>query len=503
MHLTAIVLTAALLAAQPDAKAEVRARAIAPFLDAQTVAVAHADLTRLDIDKIKPLIDLLGFRERDTKDGGAPDVHGVLSALVKAGAKEMFLVASLADIPGQPPFAVVPVRDGADDKAIAAALKQGKVFDATGRFGTAVVGGGKNTIARLQELKPVPRPEVARGFAAAGDSAVRVVVMPTADLRRTFEEVFATLPKELGGGPGKVLTRGVVWAALGADLSPQPSLRLVIQSADAAAAKELGSVIERMLETVSHEKGAREVFPDIDKLRSSLTPKVENDRLSLTVDEKTIAAVAGPLLTRTEGAAVRGDSANKLKQIGLAMHNYHDTHRAFPPAFSRDKQGKPLLSWRVHVLPFLDQEALYKEFRLNEPWDSEHNQKLIARMPAVYRGANQKLADEGRTPFVVPVGAATIFTGGPKGLRVAEVSDGTSHTALAVEADDAHAVIWTKPDDLKFDPKQPQAGLAEYKPGGFAILMGDGSVHFLPATIDKKTLAAIFTRNGGEVVKWP
>src|SRR5262249_30142494 len=87
---------------------------------------------------------------------------------------------------------------------------------------------------------------------------------------------------------------------------------------------------------------------------------------------------------KVQGAASRTRSANNLKQIGLAMHNYHDVNGAFPPAAVCDKTGKPMLSWRVLILPYIEQDALYKEFKLDEPWDSEHNKKLLAKMPKVY-----------------------------------------------------------------------------------------------------------------------
>src|SRR5207249_2796575 len=80
-------------------------------------------------------------------------------------------------------------------------------------------------------------------------------------------------------------------------------------------------------------------------------------------------------------AGRRTVSQNNLKQIGLAMHNYHDTYRHFPPQALTDKNGKPLLSWRVAVLPFIEQDNLYRQFKLDEPWDSEHNRKLLERMP--------------------------------------------------------------------------------------------------------------------------
>jgi hypothetical protein len=194
---------------------------------------------------------------------------------------------------------------------------------------------------------------------------------------------------------------------------------------------------------------------------------------------------------------------NNLQQIGLALHNYHDAYGHFPPYANFDQNGKPLLSWRVHLLPFIDQEELYRAFHRDEPWDSEHNKKLIARMPAVYRCPNQKLKEPGRTTYLAPVGEKTMFSGGPKGMRLSDVTDGTTNTIFVVDADDQHAVTWTRPDDLKYDPQKPRAGLTGHHPGFITLLFADARVHFFRDTIDDNTLGAVFTANGGEIVQLP
>lgn len=191
---------------------------------------------------------------------------------------------------------------------------------------------------------------------------------------------------------------------------------------------------------------------------------------------------------------------NRLRQLGLALHNYHDVHGRFPSAVSFDKQGKKTgLSWRVHILPYLEQDALYRQFKLDEPWDSEHNKKLIAQLPPIYRPTNAKLAAAGKTKFVAPTGEQTLFPERNMGIRIADITDGTSNTIMLVEADDDHAVVWTKPDDLPVDLKKPLAGLAIRAPGAFLALVADGTVRFLRQTVASQDLAALFTRAGGEV----
>ncbi len=237
---------------------------------------------------------------------------------------------------------------------------------------------------------------------------------------------------------------------------------------------------------------------------ASLQPVRDGDRVSVSVDSDagmattgTLVALLLPAVQAAREAARRAQSQNNLKQIALAMHNYHDVHRHFPPAAIVDPKGKKLLSWRVSLLPYLEANNLYKQFHLDEPWDSEHNRKLISQMPTVYRNPNLPSSD--KTDYLAPTGKGTIF-GGPRAPRMADILDGTSNTILVVEADADRAVIWTKPDDLEIDPNNPSAGLGHVRIQGFLAAMADGSVHFIPAAVAADRLRALFTRAGGEAV---
>jgi len=194
----------------------------------------------------------------------------------------------------------------------------------------------------------------------------------------------------------------------------------------------------------------------------------------------------------------RARSMNNLKQIALAMHTHHDALKSLPPAYSVDKNGKLLLNWRVAILPFVEQEGLWRQFRMDEPWDSEHNKKLIPLMPEVYRAPGSR-AGPGKTNYLTVRGKDSMFPGAEK-ISFAQVKDGTSNTIMVVEAADSSAVQWTKPDDFVPDPKEPAKGLVGLRPGGFLAALGDGSVQFLPASADPDKLKALFTRAGQESV---
>jgi RNA polymerase sigma-70 factor (ECF subfamily) len=196
------------------------------------------------------------------------------------------------------------------------------------------------------------------------------------------------------------------------------------------------------------------------------------------------------------GAAQKEQLSKSLKQLALAMHDYHDTYKGLPPAAIYSKDGKPLLSWRVALLPFLGEGDLYKEFRLDEPWDSPHNRKLMEKMPKVYAAHGAKVKP-GSTFYRVFTGPGTVFEGA-KGARMLDITDGTSNTIMIVEA--GQAVPWTRPDELPYAAGKPLPKLGGQFQDGFYLALCDGSVRFVRTPINEQTLRALITRNGGEPV---
>jgi prepilin-type processing-associated H-X9-DG protein len=228
---------------------------------------------------------------------------------------------------------------------------------------------------------------------------------------------------------------------------------------------------------------------------------------SITASSAVPVAVALllPAVQSARSAARRAQSVNNLKQIGLALHNFNSSNNHFP-ADVKDKNGQPLLSWRVRILPFVEQQALFEAFHLDEPWDSPHNLELVAKMPATFAVPGGD-AEPGTTFYRGFSGGQTIFDPKvPDGTRLESITDGTSNTLAVVEAKEA--VPWSKPDsDVPFDAKAKIEAitalietLGGHFPGGFNALMCDGSVRFIKESIHPSVLQALVTRNGGEVI---
>lgn len=197
-------------------------------------------------------------------------------------------------------------------------------------------------------------------------------------------------------------------------------------------------------------------------------------------------------------------SRNSLKQLMGAMHLHYNAHLRLPAAYTRKEDGTKLLSWRVKLLPYLGEGALYAQFHLDEPWDSDHNKKLIPKIPPVFAcpALGDEAAKKGLTRFVGPVAPKTIFEGS-EAIPLSKIRDGTSNTLGFLEADAEHAVIWTKPDDIKVDWKEPLKGVKLWKIESgsvFLTVFCDGKVQAVSEKIDGDNLRRLMQKNDGEVI---
>jgi hypothetical protein len=357
----------------------------------------------------------------------------------------------------------------------------------------------------------------------SGDLTVVVVLDPA---RQTIHEIVAKAKGDPTAPPAIVplleATDDLSAATIAVDLTGGTLIRIAMDGKDAAAAGRVEDLVNQGVEM------ARQVFTqNRGQLSKVLSPmlaapligladsflkgiSVSKDGQRVVVAAKkpeglddTMKLLAPTFLAGVEsarGAADRTRQSNNLKQIGLALHSYDSIHGTLPPAAICDKDGKPLLSWRVAILPLIEQQALYEQFHLDEPWDSENNKKLIERMPDVY--LKPGTPNEGKTGILALVGDDTAMgsLGAKKGTSFAEVRDGLSNTILVVAAGPDKAVTWTQPADAAFDKKNPASALGQIG-AGFLALFCDGSVRTLSSTTDAETLGRLFNRHDGEPIE--
>lgn len=300
----------------------------------------------------------------------------------------------------------------------------------------------------------------------------------------------------------KLISSGVVRL----DLRDSIELSVTLHTADAASADQLKQLIEQGLE-LAH----RTALANFARQQASTDDPVQQamQKYSLRMSERTykslkptrdgadvkwslsgkgnpliytaaigvLVALLLPAVVAAREAAHRNLAQAKMKQVGLAILNYEAAYGRFP-ARAVFKDGKPLLSWRVMVLPYLQDADLYKDFHLDESWDSPHNKALISRMPSVFSDPDGFVS--GTTHFVVPVGKGLMFDG-DKTVRLADIANSAS-TIMLAEAD--KSVVWTKPEDLDVNLQEPMSGLGHVRPNGFFALFADDHTSLMSDTTD-------------------
>ncbi|MEJ7595305.1 MAG: DUF1559 domain-containing protein [Planctomycetaceae bacterium] len=236
-----------------------------------------------------------------------------------------------------------------------------------------------------------------------------------------------------------------------------------------------------------------------------------------------IQAILCALCLPTVGSGTstrRTTCKNNLKQLALAMHNYHDVYGRFPVAAGiRSEAPKQVpVSWRVALLPYIEQSQLFTEYNPEMPWNSQANLPIAARRIALYICPSQPVIAQSNaesqffTSYVVPTGNHSIFPmDGKPAHSLTEITDGTSNSLLIMEACGTR-IVWTNPQDIDVDSTTIGINLPGHEPGlsdgimsshhtgGAQAALADGSVRFISADTDPKLLKALLTVDGKEEV---
>jgi hypothetical protein len=383
------------------------------------------------------------------------------------------------------------------------------------RLGNVILAGSKGTVTRYARQKGSERRDLVEPITRlTSEGAVMAVVFsPGGDFRRVVRELWPTLPPPLTPLKGELADR---WLRLelAASLPPEAKPRITLEATDPAAAQTFVELYRAL-------PAAAEQFPELGERRHELKryldsileiapAQIDGHRVTLSLPGKgPQLAEFRSLLDRAKNAAMestrRRERMQIVKRIILAMHNYADVQKNLPPAAIRDEEGRPLLSWRVAILPYLEQGELYKQFHLDEPWDSPHNRTLIDKMPDVFADPDPRIRGEigaGKTTFQVPVGAATIFYHND-GTKFGDITDGTSKTIMLVEVVPSEAAVWTQPEDWDVDMQDVSRGVRRDDRTSFVAAFADGSAHVIANELEQTHLRALLTRGGREVVDRP
>jgi hypothetical protein len=479
------------------ARAQTSLERLSPYIGDSTLVVGQIDLKQLDV---QPILDIARRLRVNHRPEVGDRVQQELDVLRRRGFSDVFVVFDVDSI-RLGPFLLAAVPEG-QDATIAARDLQSSLETIAGdklrspgicrQMGEFVFLGDQQNYQRLTLRETVSeRPDILSAIKSIDRASIKLVAVPTQDIRRALREM---LPAQVRPGLSTDdLLRGITSVSFSLDTQVPPSAKLIVRSEDAAAAQRLNDLKTKLVyETFGSDPQLRDV---LDNLKT----EVQGDQLQLQLTIDRASTIIDGLLTPMRRRAYEAQNMNNLKQLALALHNFNEAYGSFPPAASYDRDNKPLLSWRVYVLPFIEQEALYKRFHLDEPWDSPHNRSLIAEMPAVFRSPSAR-TEPGKTTYLVPVGESTVFSQ-PVGTRMVDIRDGTSNTILLVDVASQHAVPWTQPEDWHVDLQQPYRGLLGDH-DSFTAALCDGSVRKLPKTLSDETMRRLISKADGKPVEW-
>lgn len=478
---------------------------VAPYIQDTTVAVVHLDLTKVDIagagEAVRPLVSEAVLPAAEFT-AGIEKVKQAQGLAREAGIRQVVAVFDVGSQPDMRPIVFALLEPGKTGEPLVSQFKQELQLDRVEQMPGMVMVGMKTAIDRLKAGTPANREDLKAAMMPNSPGAFRCAIGISPETKRKLAELLPQLPPEIPLDIKK-MAAGFSWFHMSAQIDRELGLQCQLESSSKEATQEflkLWQMGKPQLAAVSEAP---------KELLDTINPLAEGNSLKLVLNAKSWAAspkvkgIVEATLGESRKNAQAYESSNNLKQLILSMHIYHDSIGNFPRASSIKKDGKRLLSWRVQVLPYIGQRALYKKFNLNEPWDSEHNKKLIAEMPKVFAAPTlsaEQIA-KGMTTYVVPVGKGTLF-GRDKGTMLQEIADGTSNTIAILEANEKNAVIWTKPDDIDVDAPG-LIGKLHVLDGKFTVALADGAVHRTKATISPTTLKYLFQMADGNVVEIP
>ncbi len=458
------------------------------FLESSTVAAARVDLTQVDLSATLKLVqtEVPNLVPAQTMNGVQVIAGGFLQSLRGAGVKRIYATLSMLEIT-QGHFAIIvpcenpaAVREPAD--AILALLPA-KLGYKTHVSEGAVIVATDIIWQRLSMLPNADRQPLSTALDQCANHSIGVAINVREDLRSAVAAVF---PESLPQGapfefsPKKIM-QDVVSLQLAIQTPPNIQVKLTANCGDAQGALQIARLANQNLARVG-----------ISNLKCV---NEESQVIVSAVGDELVALVKSATTSANLSQAAMQQS-NNLKQIMLAVHNFHAIHKSLPPRMTISEEGKPLLSWRVFLLPYLDQQELYEEFHLDEPWDSPHNLKLIDRIPAAYQSRQFSNIPRGETLIQAPLFSGSAWDGSEnKMLAFEEIVDGTSNTICFVMAPQNKSVIWTKPEDLKLRADTLVDDLfGEQESKYFAFF--DSSIRTIERSTDEARLKSMVTFSG-------
>lgn len=501
-HLLVAIFTTAMFAASSIAQ-EVRVEAVlindvdqatvathaaTPFIETSTLMLVDIDLKKIDIAAtMRWVIDNIGG---EGEDESVATLRGLMDSLQGAGAHHAFATAATRSAIDGGPVVIVPCENTDIVNGLATAMLQNfpKQPPQKVHVGNKVVLLGPTTaLDRVTTKKGVQRPELILPLKRPGLLDHTAVFALPDEARRDLEDLWpGSVPPEfpVQFSP-RLMAKDISRIVISWRLPPEPEVIANIETTDANAAARVKQVFDNLLMLAGNAKSSIEINLDVATIKLRASPEA----FAKVVDE-----VLAPTRERARQLAL----VNHMKQIGLAIHNYHDQEKHLPPRCFTDRDGKPLLSWRVALLPHIEQLALYRAMKLDQPWNSEDNTLPSATLIPTYFEESKLTA---KTRMRAPVYPGSIWQGEGPPKTLGDVKDGTSKTIAVIHVPEKAAVQWSNPQPWVLSVDDPMSDVFGDRETATVVLL-DGAVMVLKKSdMTNKKLIAMLTCDSRDVVE--
>ncbi|MGL6197028.1 MAG: DUF1559 domain-containing protein [Thermoguttaceae bacterium] len=525
-------------------------KTVSPLIDDKVALVVYVNLSQIDFDLL--LDKIIGFVEESVAKEQIDaqrmtairlgvtqnfnymfrDFMEIRTKLMEeAGVNDLFLIM-YSDTTALVPMIIAAPEQGKTDiqkRAFERVIRN--VFPITFSDRGFMIGTSPNSLAlrdeaeekiktKIANLQPVSTESLAPAFAQQADAALVIVgVLPpnAADLISQANAPANISPIIIQ--LGKFMSQRMQWLSVGFSIK-NSSVQVIGQTHSNKDASEILLAIQKASEFAISEIAKKPPEnSDVNKLSDSIkmlstqfTPTVQNDtQLVLLLDKERPRAMTQllvPLLIgfqTTQQLAWNNQCSQNLKTIGTAVIKYKTANGAYPPPWTVDSNGKPLQSWRVLILPYLDEQELYDSIHLDEPWDSEYNQQFHKQMPSIFRCPASVNANNTTTSYTMIVGPDAFSDSGVP-TKPDEITDDLASTIMIIER--KTPICWMKTDEISENAALNGLGIdrgagSDHATGGANALFFDSSVRFIRKGIPVNILKSVITFNGNEPVKLP
>ncbi len=470
-------------------QSRVALHAATPFLESSSMMLADIDLEKVDFAAIASWLNEVA----GTPDsiGDVETMNGFLASLRGAGVSHVYVTAATRSPIDGGPIVIIPCQNPPVVSGLATALTQQAPEGPPQKVHVGdkvVVVGPAAAVDRVVARQGAERPDLILPTKANDLLDHTIVISLPTEARK---ELSALWPVELSLAPlpepifPRQIASDILRIAVTFRLPPEPEMMVRIETANASAADRVKGLIDNALTMTGELKSLIEVNVDVANVNLVATPDAFF---------QIVSAVGAPAREK----AMQMRKSNSMKQIMLAFHNYASNEKELPPRVFTDSEGRPLMSWRIAILPYIDQQALYRELRLDQAWDSEDNRQLTSMLIMTYC---DDLEPSVKTTIRTPVFPGSLWDGDgpPKTFR--DVQDGLSNTIAIIDAPPSAAIDWANPEPWILSKDDPMSDVFGDR-DSVRVGMLDGAIIVLEREgMTNEKLKAMLTIAGGEVIE--